>query len=139
MVHIVQLLSSWLNVVFFFFFFYICLSVLILTSFGFLSFGLFQVVGESGLFTPDHIAYVQAAGVKAVSFSHTCLTTKSKFLHIFMPLKAGTYCLYDQNVYSCSFLPVLDTLHITWYFLKEVAFTLIKVNFWIFIWMTWNW
>jgi len=27
-----------------------------------------KVVGESGLFTPDDIAYVQAAGVKAVSF-----------------------------------------------------------------------
>ena len=26
-----------------------------------------QVVGESGLFTPDDIAYVQEAGVKAVS------------------------------------------------------------------------
>lgn len=26
-----------------------------------------KVVGESGLFTPDDIAYVQAAGVKAVS------------------------------------------------------------------------
>lgn len=26
-----------------------------------------QVVGESGLFTPADIAYVQAAGVKAVS------------------------------------------------------------------------
>ena len=26
----------------------------------------FQVVGESGLFTPDDIAYVQEAGVKAV-------------------------------------------------------------------------
>lgn len=27
----------------------------------------FQVVGESGLFTPADIAYVQEAGVKAVS------------------------------------------------------------------------
>lgn len=26
-----------------------------------------QIVGESGLFTPDDIAYVQEAGVKAVS------------------------------------------------------------------------
>lgn len=32
-------------------------------------YGLFQVVGESGLFTPDDIAYVQEAGVKAVRFS----------------------------------------------------------------------
>lgn len=31
-----------------------------------LLYGLFQVVGESGLFTPDDIAYVQEAGVKAV-------------------------------------------------------------------------
>lgn len=31
-------------------------------------FCVFKVVGESGLFTPDDIAYVQAAGVKAVSF-----------------------------------------------------------------------
>ena len=27
-----------------------------------------QVVGESGLFTPDDVAYVQEAGVKAVSY-----------------------------------------------------------------------
>lgn len=26
----------------------------------------FQVVGESGLFTPDDVAYVQEAGVRAV-------------------------------------------------------------------------
>lgn len=31
-----------------------------------------KVVGESGLFTPDDIAYVQAAGVKAVN-SHTSI------------------------------------------------------------------
>ena len=29
-----------------------------------------QIVGESGLFTPDDIAYVQEAGVKAVSTSY---------------------------------------------------------------------
>jgi hypothetical protein len=27
-----------------------------------------QVVGESGLFTPDDVAYVQNAGVSAVSY-----------------------------------------------------------------------
>jgi hypothetical protein len=32
-----------------------------------LFFALCQVVGESGLFTPDHISFVQNAGVKAVS------------------------------------------------------------------------
>lgn len=31
------------------------------------TFLLFQVVGESGLFTPEDISYVQNAGVKAVS------------------------------------------------------------------------
>jgi indole-3-glycerol phosphate synthase len=30
-------------------------------------FSMFQVVGESGLFTPDDISFVQNAGVKAVS------------------------------------------------------------------------
>ncbi|TXG55564.1 hypothetical protein EZV62_020820 [Acer yangbiense] len=42
------------------------------------------VVGESGLFTPDDIAYVQEAGVKAVSFSSTSplLIETSKLLHI---------------------------------------------------------
>lgn len=34
-----------------------------------LLFGILQVVGESGLFTPDDIAFVQEAGVRAVSFS----------------------------------------------------------------------
>jgi len=33
----------------------------------------FQVVGESGLFTPDDVAYVQNAGVSAVS-SHGSLS-----------------------------------------------------------------
>jgi hypothetical protein len=33
----------------------------------FMVFSVFQVVGESGLFTPDHISFVQNAGVKAVS------------------------------------------------------------------------
>lgn len=32
-----------------------------------------QVVGESGLFTPSDVAYVQEAGVKAVSRSLTPL------------------------------------------------------------------
>jgi indole-3-glycerol phosphate synthase len=32
----------------------------------------FQVVGESGLFNPDDVAYVQNAGVSAVSFQITC-------------------------------------------------------------------
>ncbi|KAM3367960.1 hypothetical protein ACQJBY_016484 [Aegilops geniculata] len=30
------------------------------------TFDLFQVVGESGLFTPDHVSFVQDAGVKAI-------------------------------------------------------------------------
>lgn len=45
--------------------------------------GGFKVVGESGLFTPDDIAYVQAAGVKAVSFhkfpSKGCLVACASF------------------------------------------------------------
>ena len=42
------------------------------------------MVGECGLFTPDDIAYVQEAGVKAVSFSSTSplLIKTSKLLHI---------------------------------------------------------
>ncbi|KAK1568260.1 hypothetical protein Q3G72_022341 [Acer saccharum] len=42
------------------------------------------VVGESGLFTPDDIAYVQEARVKAVNFSSTSplLIETSKLLHI---------------------------------------------------------
>ena len=31
---------------------------------------LVQIVGESGLFTPDDIAYVQEAGVRAVSIGN---------------------------------------------------------------------
>ena len=33
----------------------------------------FQVVGESGLFTPDDVAYVQEAGVKAVRLQNHML------------------------------------------------------------------
>lgn len=33
----------------------------------------FQVVGESGLFTPEDISYVQDAGVKAVSWQYSIL------------------------------------------------------------------
>jgi hypothetical protein len=33
----------------------------------FIFFSMFQVVGESGLVTPEHISFVQNAGVKAVS------------------------------------------------------------------------
>ncbi|KAI9176333.1 hypothetical protein LWI28_001474 [Acer negundo] len=42
------------------------------------------VVGESGLFTPDDIAYVQEAGAKAISFSSTSPlpVETSKLLHI---------------------------------------------------------
>lgn len=45
---------------------HICyLCIISLTSF---LFSILQVVGESGLFTPDDIAFVQEAGVRAVSF-----------------------------------------------------------------------
>lgn len=48
--------------------------------FRFFSCWIFQVVGESGLFTPDDIAYVQEAGVKAVSSQIENLTWLDEFV-----------------------------------------------------------
>ncbi|KAF8410878.1 hypothetical protein HHK36_003415 [Tetracentron sinense] len=53
------------------------------------------VVGESGLFTPDHIAYVQEAGVKAVSSTFQFLTGMHRILTLELYMKCfgwGVHC-----------------------------------------------
>ena len=53
-----------------------------------LKFSLMQVVGESGLFTPDDIALVQEAGCGAVCVLFTPnLTLKRIYMHVFFSVE----------------------------------------------------
>lgn len=68
------------------------------------SFGLLQVVGESALFTPDDIAFVQEAGAKAVSFK---FYTRNHWIkisgHIFFP-KSKYYFIWDKDLCYCCWI-----------------------------------
>lgn len=58
-----------------------------------MDFFLFQVVGESGLFTPDDVAYVQNAGVSAVSL----LITRFQLSWSYMCFKFPAEILYGTS------------------------------------------